>query len=50
MKKNPTLAATGRQAAARLRELKKKSLEDTNERLRLAVQMVWEGPGFDRQG
>ncbi len=59
MKKSLT-AVTGRSAAALLREAAKRNrgdalkilagLEDTKVRTELAIQMIWDGPGFDRTG
>ncbi len=52
-KANPWLAVASstRSAAALLREAAKRvSMEDTAARERLAVQMIWDGPGFDRSG
>ncbi len=42
-------SSSARSAAALLREAaKRESLEDTKIRERLAVQMIWDGPGFTR--
>jgi len=51
-KRQPPMVASGtRSAAALLREAAKRaSLEDTKVRERLAVQMIWDGPGFGRTG
>lgn len=52
VKADPAMVASGaRSAAALLREAAKRaSEEDTRVRMRLAVQMIWDGPGFGKSG